>query len=124
MVKQILKSRIRFLRSAEAGKLAHRPELAPIPSWMNAACVRKLPRKGNIAREIDRLHITGSVKSIDFFQRDCLKTRSSFLMLFESRPKCLLLPTIHLGFDYRGAFLRFRHLTLCLVDFRGEFDIS
>src|SRR5687768_16964656 len=67
---EVLISLVRLLRRAEAGELPHRPELAAITGGMKSARVGELPRKCEIAIEIEIGHMRGRGQWIDLHSAD------------------------------------------------------
>lgn len=73
MLKQVMVAFVGIFRRAEAGKLAHRPELAPVHVGMNAAGIRKLARMADIAQCVDMGDVVGSVELLDRFSANGCK---------------------------------------------------
>ena len=62
---EVLVTLVGFLRRAEPGELAHRPELAAVAGGMNAAHVGKLARVGDLALVVDAGGVVGGVEPLD-----------------------------------------------------------
>ena len=61
---------VRGFRRPEPGKLAHRPELAPVAAAVDAARVRKRARIAEVAVVVERRHVAGPVDPLHRTQRD------------------------------------------------------
>src|SRR5205085_9723755 len=95
MLQQIFEARVSLFRRAEAGELAHGPELAAIAGRVYAARVRELAGERSITFVVNVCCVCGRVESVDRRERDGLKFLLALRPLLERGRERLLFPAFH-----------------------------
>ena len=67
LLQQVFEARVRFLRSAEAGKHAHRPQFAAVKRRVDSSCIGVLTRKSERGGVIHVRDIKRRIQSVDRF---------------------------------------------------------
>src|SRR5262245_27467898 len=91
MFEQVLETLIGVERGAEAGELAHRPELPAIACRVNASRIRRLARVPNFAEVIDVGNAVGRVQPLHWRERDSRECLFGFWSL-KGRPERTFFP--------------------------------